>query len=272
MNIFNQILNQLFDYLFKPFDYFSPLVRLCLISAGAGILLIKLFGLFSNQEKIREAKNHISAHLLGVVLYKDDIRICLREQRRLLKANLLYMIHTLLPLLILVLLCIPILTQLNLRYGYRPLAVGEKANITVTTVDQPSSLTDVSIRSGGGLKAVTPPVRIKEHHEVVWKIEAIKEGKQEIQISLNGIGSTKRVDVGAGADKITPLRSNKLLDRFFHPGEEGFGKDSNIESIRISYSPRYILVFGHPFHWILIFCAVSMSSGLLFKRIFKVEI
>ncbi len=271
MNIFNQILNQIFDYLFKPFDFFSPLVRLCLISAGAGILFIRLFGLFSNQRKIREAKNHVSAHLLGVVLYKDDIRICLREQGRLLRANLVYMKQTLLPLLILAVLCIPLLTQLNLRYGYRPLAVGEKANITVTSVDRPS-LTNVSIRSGGGLKAVTPPVRIKEHNEVVWKIEAIKEGEQEIEISLNGIQSTKRVDVGSGADKITPLRSNKLLDRFFHPGEEGFGKDSNVESIRISYSPRYILVLDHPFHWILIFCAVSMSSGLLFKRILKVEI
>lgn len=260
-----------FDYLLKPFSPFPPYVGLCFISAITGIILLKLFGIFSNQVKIRESKDQIKAHLLGIVLYKDDIRTSLKIQVKMLGANFRYLRCSLLPLIILVLLCIPILGQLNIRYGYRAFAVGEKIKLFVH-LDNGSPLNDVSLETGEALKILTPPLRIKETGEVDWKLEAVKPGQHMVEISTSGRKYTKEIVVGSTIQKIIPNRSKSLIYGLLYPGDKLLPKKSQLNSIKVEYPSGYVSVFGHDLHWLLVFCVVSILSGLSFKRLLKVEI
>jgi hypothetical protein len=260
-----------FDYLLKPFGFFPPYVGLCFISAVIGILFLKLFGIFSNQVKIKGTKDQIKAYLLGIVLYRDDMRTSLKLQGKLLGANLKYLKHSFPSLLILVLFCIPILGQLNIRYGYRALAVGEKSILTIK-LDDASVLNDISINTSDGLRVLTPSLRIPETNEVDWKVQGLKPGRHVLEVSAPGGKHTKEIIVGSGAKGVFPNRSKSLLSSILYPGDRPLPKKSELKSIRVNYPKQYVNIFGYNFHWLLVFCVVSILSGLSFKPLLKVEI
>jgi hypothetical protein len=271
MELIIQAITVFFDYLLKPFSFFPPYVGLCFISAVTGVLFLKLFWLFSNQEKIRRAKGQIKAHLLGIVLYRDDMRTSLKLQAKLLNANLKYLTHSLPSLLILFLICIPILGQLNIRYGYRPLAVGEKLILTVQ-LDNASVLNNISITTADGLKVLTPPLRILKTGEVDWKLQGLKQGRHVVEVSTPRENYTKEIVVGSEENRIFPNRSKSLLSSILYPGDRLLPKRSELTSIKVNYPKHYVKIFSYDFHWLLVFCVVSILTGLSFKRVLKVEI
>jgi len=273
MNAIFEILTFSLDYMLKPFNTLPPSIGLCVISAITGIIMLKLYGIISNQKKIRVAKDQIKANLLGIVLYKDDIRTTLKLQGRLLLANIKYLKCSLLPLIILVLICIPILAQLNIRYGYRPFIVGEKIKL-FTKFDNNTILDDISIDVEDGLKILTPALRMEGAREVDWKLEALKPGNHKIKILVSGIYYTKEVIVGSvhSAQKLIPFRSKSIVSRILYPGEQPIPQKSIVNTIEIRYPHFHIGIFGYNLNWLVIFCVISILSGLLFKPLLKVEI
>jgi hypothetical protein len=272
MNSVVKIVSSVFDHLLKPFDMLPATFGLFLVSAVAGIILLKLFGLVSNQRKIKTVKNQIKAYLLGMVLYRDDIRIMLGMQGRMLWENLKYLRLSLVPLIVLVIVCLPLMAQLNARYGYAPFRANEKVQIFVQA-DEPSLLNGMSIHPGDGVNTISPALRIPEAKEADWRIEVATAGNHTIEISSNGKKFAKRIVVGDEAGKkITPVRSAGLLDNIFYPGEDFLPKESGLELIRVDYPSGKVDVFGYKMHWLWIFCIVSIVSALAFKRWLKVEI
>jgi uncharacterized membrane protein (DUF106 family) len=271
MEIILQTITKLFGYILKPFSALPPFVGLCFISAVTGVLLLKLYGLVSRQKKIRRAKDEINAHLLGIVLYKDDIRLCLKSQAKMLLANIKYLKQSLLPLVVLLVVCLPILGQLNLRYGYQPFNKGDKipiiANFTNTT-----DLTGISITTEDGLKVLTPALRIQELNQVVWKVQPLWPGTHKIEVGVAGSTYNKELVVGDTADKVSSVRLKSFLGSVLYPGENLLPEESPIDSIEVPYRGGSVKIFGHNFHWLLIFCVVSIIAGLSFKRILNVEI
>ena len=271
MDIALQGITKSFDYLLKPFRVFPPFVGLCVISAISGIILLKLYGLTSNQQKIRQAKDLIKAHLLGLVHYKDDMRISLSMQAKMLLANFRYFRTSLLPFAVLLVVCIPILGQLNARYGYQPFAVGDDIQVFVKISDK-RFLNNTSLRVGEGLKIITPALRIDKLNEVDWKIQALNPGTHKIDIRVAGENYSKEIVVAAKAENLTPIRPKSFLLSILYPGEDLLPSKSKVESIEVAYLSGSVQMFGYHFHWLLVFCIVSIISGLAFKRILKVEI
>jgi hypothetical protein len=261
----------LFDLVLKPFEYLPAWVGLAVISAIAGIVLLKLFGVFSNQMKIRKAKDEIKACLLGIALYRNDFRVMLRMQGKMLMANVRYLTASLPSILVLVVICVPLLGQLNVRYGYRPFAVNETFSLYVY-VDDKKHVNDISLKTNGAIKAVTPALRIKDTGEVDWKLEAETPGRCEIAISNSGHDYSKRITVGDHASRVEPLRTKSYFYALLYPGEELLPSESKIESVEIKYPGAEVNVFGYEMHWLWVFCVVSIASGLAFKRWLKVEI
>lgn len=97
--------------------------------------MLIIFRYTSNQEKIKETKDRIKAHLLEIRLFKDDLRILLSAQKSILLYNVNYMKHALKPMVFMIIPVAIILIQLDGWFGYRPLRLGESAIISVKLDD-----------------------------------------------------------------------------------------------------------------------------------------
>jgi hypothetical protein len=192
-------------------------------------------------------------------------------QGKIFLANFKYFQSSLLPFAVLLLACIPILGQLNTKYGYRPFAVGEEIKIFVDVEDD-VSLSDISIHPRDGIEVLTPALRIMELGEVDWKVRALTQGIHEIVINVAGEAYTKDIVVATEAGRLPPRRLKSFLLNILYPGDNLLSKEARLESIRVSYPPGSVQILGHRFHWLVVFCVVSILAGLALKRVLKVEI
>src|ERR1041385_1407826 len=135
VSIFNTALTFLFGLFYGSFKWLGPFWSLVALSILGGVLLVWIFGKVSNQDAIRRARNRLSAELIALRLFKDDLRVFFGVQGQVLVWTLKYLRHSLVPMLILMFPAMIILIQLNLHYGLRPLALGESALVKVKVRD-----------------------------------------------------------------------------------------------------------------------------------------
>src|SRR5258707_921288 len=129
--LLNAVLTFLFGLVHGAVKWLGPFWSLVVISALGGILLVWIFGKVSNQAAIQKTRNRLSAELIALRLFKDDLRVFFGIQFQVLVWTLKYLRHSLVPMLILMIPTIVILIQLNLHYGARPLRVGEDTLVKV---------------------------------------------------------------------------------------------------------------------------------------------
>src|SRR5882762_9242188 len=162
--LLNTVLTFLFGLVHGAVKWLGPFWSLFVISALGGILLVWIFGKVSNQAAIQKTRNRLSAELIALRLFKDDLRVFFGIQGQVLVWTLKYLRHSLVPMLILMVPALIILIQLNLHYGLRPLAIGESALVKVKLRD-PAALTsgaEVTLQAPPNLKVETRGVRIAE--------------------------------------------------------------------------------------------------------------
>src|SRR5436190_19748993 len=170
--IFNTVLTFLFGLFYGALKWLGPFWSLVGLSILGGILLVWIFGKVSNQDAIKRARNRLSAELIALRLFKDDLRIFFGVQGHVLVWTVKYLKHSLVPMLILMGPAMIILIQLNLHYALRPLAIGESALVKVKLRDS------AALASGGefilqappNLKVETQGVRIGDLKEISWRI------------------------------------------------------------------------------------------------------
>ena len=97
--------------------------------------MVWIFGKVSNQDAIQRTRDRLSAELIALRLFKDDLRIFFGIRSQVLAWTLKSLRHSLVPMLILMVPTMIILIQLNLHYGSRPLRVGEMTLVKVKLRD-----------------------------------------------------------------------------------------------------------------------------------------
>jgi hypothetical protein len=130
MTTLNRVLTTIFDVLTWPLSWMPPLAGLVILSVLTGILFLLVFPHVSNQGAIKRTKDAIKARLLEIRLFKDDLMLVLRATGRILVSNGLYLWHNLRAMVILLVPFCLILFQLNARYAYGPLKVGDRTLLT----------------------------------------------------------------------------------------------------------------------------------------------
>ena len=266
-----QMLISVFGIPFKPLNTLPSTFGLYLISVVMGMVLLKLFGLFSNQGKIREVKDQIKAHLLAIVIYKDDFRIGLKSQWLMLLENFRYLRYTLFPLTLSIMISIPILGQLNSRYGYQPFDVGDEIQLTVLA-GKKTVLNRISIKPIPGIEIISPPMRIKDLHEVSWKLRARQPGTHSLKITVGNKDYRKAIVVGNNERLLAPYRLKSFFKTIIYPGETILPNNSELEAIQIDYAGLKMNFLVFKTHWLIPFCIVSILSGLLFKQFLRIEL
>ena len=272
-SIINLIGSGLVEAVLFPFRRLDPVWGLTAISLLSGLFFLMIFKWTSNQDAIHAAKQRVKAHLLELLLFADDMVLTLRAQRDLFLANGNYIRHTLRPMVILLVPVVLLLVQLDVRFGIRPLDVGETALVQVRLSPTVPAATEPVLRVPEGLALTSPALRIPSEREVDWRVRADAPGEYQLRVEVDGRYVDKRIRVeGPLAPVSYEIRQPSLLSTLANPAERPIEADSPIQSIRIDYPPRDVEVFGWSMHWLVFFVVVSIVPAYAVKGLFGVEV
>lgn len=267
------LIHSFFDFTMIPFQTIAPLWALTLFSFLAGLLMLLVFRYTSDQERIRETKNAIKARLLELWIFRDDVRITLSAQGKLLLLNGRYLKLALKPMMVMIVPLALIVISLEGWFGYRPLRPGETVIVSMQVSDGVLGLLEnASLYASNGVKVETPPLRISMAKEVDWRIRADAPGTHKVTLDLSGYRLEKQVVVLEGLVRVSPSRfASTFWQTLLYPGEPPIPKEFGIERIDISYPTRFIKIFRWEIHWLVVFFVLSIVFAFAFKRAFRVE-
>src|SRR5215467_8226436 len=166
-------------------NFFSisvPAALVILISIVIGLLMVVLFRYTSNQKAIRIAKDQLKAHLLAVRLYQDQLPVVLASYGRILRGTGRYLRLAFTPLLIVIVPLTFLIVQLDRYFGWTPLAPGQSFLVTARA-NTAENLDTLALQLPEELKTTAPPVHIPADKQVVWRVEAAKNGAYDLKIS-----------------------------------------------------------------------------------------
>jgi hypothetical protein len=275
VSIFNSAVTFLFGLAYEPLKWLGPLWSMVILSWLAGILIIWVFGKVSNQDAIHRTRDRLSAELIGLRLFKDDLRVFFGIQGQVLVWTAKYLRHSLVPMVILMVPTILILIQLNSHYDVRPLRVGEQALVKVKLRD-PATLargTDISLSSPDNLKIEAGGVRIETLKEICWRVRGVSPGRFDLTVSDGQEKVTKRAAVGGRMEGVSSLRTGgHWLTSLLYPSEAPIPSQSAFESIEILYPALDIFILGKHVNWLVLFLVLSLGFGYACKGFLGVQI
>lgn len=270
----NSFFCTLFDIFIYPVSSFSKEVQILYVSFISGIIFLLIYGKISNQKGIKETKRKVMAYVLEVALYRHSIKVCLKSQLNLLIQGAKYVSFALIPLCVLMVPCILIMAQLNLHYESRGLRYDEEAIVEVKAKDD-IQLENFSLEGKYGV--ISPALRVDDDGKIFWKIKNNNKNRElkEVKFLLKEEDSQSSFPVYFDYNN-APLFSNftqsKLLS-FLYPSKFKFINDKvSVEELKIYYPSSYQYYFGKKINWLIVFLIVSILSGFLASKIFKIEI
>ena len=244
---------------------------LLLINDPGALLALTVFRYTSNQDGIQRAKDRIWAHILEMRLYKDDFLVSLRAQGSILRHNVSYLGHALVPMAVMIIPFTLMLIQIESRFAFRGLEPGESALLTLTLDGgEPVSQIPVELRVPPGLARETPPLRIDQTGQVVWRLRAVEPGEHELHIAVVDDAIEKRVRVGMnGARVATDLFRAGDWATLLYPQEPPLPAGGPAASLQLGY-PRALGEFAGLSTATWIFFASSMLFGFALRGLFGV--
>lgn len=242
---------------------------LTLLSAIAGVGMLIAFRYTSNQAAIGRARDEITANLLALKLYKDEMRVVFRSQRRLLGALLRLQWHMLRPVLILLLPMLLMLGQMGVRYQWRPLHPGEQTLLTLHLKAGTPAVPDATLEPNPGVADAVGPVA--GSGRLVWRIRGGAPGRHTLHFNVSGATIEKQLDIGDGFQRVSADRpGRRWTSQILHPVEPPLPADFPVQSIEIAYGGIHSWIYGANW-WVLYFFVISMAFALLLKPVFKVR-
>ena len=273
MHLINVIGGLLVDALIYPLRNLDPAWSLTVLSLLTGLLFLLIFKWMSNQEALHEAKQHVKAHLLELVLFAHDMVLSLRAQRDLFLANLRYIRYTLKPIAVLLVPVILLLIQLDVRYAARPLDIGETTLLRVRLAPTVPADTQPDLVLPDGIALDAPPLYIPSEREMDWRLRAEAPGDHVVRVSVGDHDVAKRIRVGGTLRAVAAeVRQPSLFSTIGNPAESPLDADSPIQAIMVDYPARVVKVFGLDVHWLVIFFVMSVGPAYLVKGLFGVEV
>lgn len=266
----NNLMNALFRPLAGVMEAVPGWVSNLIFSGIVGVVALVLFKYTSNQDAIGKVRDNIKAQMLAMKLFKDSMSVTLIVQGRMFKGAMLMLLHSLRPMLVMIIPFSLVLAQLGLWYQARPLMPGEQMVITIEVA--PDVIGDVKLESLPGAKITAGPVTAIDKNEINYKVEATEIGRHVIVFQIGDQTFTKDMVVGEGIMRLNPVRPGVDIAKILmYPDEEPFAADSPVKSISLQYPDRISLTSGTDW-WIAYFFVASLIIALIFKPMLKVKI
>jgi hypothetical protein len=270
-SLLNRLLNGLFDLLLWPVGWLPVWVQAVVVALPASAFALLVFRWVSNQEGIETAKDRIKAHLLELRLFSDDLIVTLRAQGKILRYNLTYLRHALLPMAVMIGPFILMLIQLESRFAYRGLELGDSTILTVEVEGEPPvSQRLARLELPSGVLAETPALRVDQRAEIVWRLGAGVAGRHLIAVEVDDARAERHLAVSSGRSGVSPsvYRPNDL-STLLYPVEPPLPGDSPIRAIHLTY-PRDRAEFGGLSSASWIFFGATLVFGFALRGPFGV--
>jgi len=201
-------MNALGKVILSPIGNMPGWLSNTLIAILTGIPLLVIYKYTSNQRAIGRTRDNIKANMLALKLYKDSLRVTFQAQGRVFGGSLLLLVHSIIPMMVMIVPVCLLLGQMGLWYQFRPLLPGEQAIVTLK-LNQPANSTwpDVQFEVISGASVVVGPCRVnKEKQEIWWKIQASEKGQHQLLFNVNGQQFRKELAIGDGFMRLSAKR------------------------------------------------------------------
>ena len=242
-----------------------------LISCLAGVGMLYMFKLTSNQKAIGRVRDGIKADLLTMKLFKDSLPVTLAAQGRLLGGAGALFVNSLIPLAVMMVPICLLLSQMGLWYQFAPLPADGQA-VVVMKLAADGDMPTVTMQGSDAYEVVAGPLRAPAGHEVWWEIRGRQPGQHQMTFDVGGEQITKSLSVGEGLMRVSKLRPDRtFMDVLLHPGEPSFQADSPVQWIDIQYGLRDSWTSGAD-NWVIFFFIASLVFALAFKGVLGVRI
>jgi uncharacterized membrane protein (DUF106 family) len=266
----NRVMNALFVPLSGMIEAMPGWLSNLIFSGIIGVVALVLFKYTSNQDAIGKVRDNIKAQMLALKLFKDSIAVTLNIQAHLFKGALLLLLHSLRPMLVMIIPFSLVLAQLGLWYQAKPFAPGDQTILTIQV--DPAVIKDVTLENFPGAKIIAGPVIAIDKNEINYKIQATDIGTHEIVFQIADQKFTKEMIVGDGLIRVSPVRPGAQFGKMLmYPDENPFTADSPVKSISLDYPDRISKTSGTDW-WIGYFFVMSLVIALIFKPMLKVKI
>ncbi|MHC4394417.1 MAG: hypothetical protein ACYS1A_02060 [Planctomycetota bacterium] len=244
-----------------------------IISAIMAVLLLINYKYTSNQRALGRVRDNIKADMLALKLFKDSILVTLQSEGRLFKGALLVLLHSIRPILVMIVPISLLVAQLGLWYQTRPLLPTEETVVIMKLNDKiESPLFNFSIEATDAIEVTAGPVRILSKHQICWKIRALESGYHRVIFRVGQEQIEKQLAIGDGFMRVSAERPGwHWADILLNPLEKPLTRDSIVQSISINYPDRLSRTSGTDW-WLIYFIVATFVFALLFKPFLKVRI
>ena len=267
----NTAANALCAFAFAPVAVLPAWLSLTLISAVLGVVIFVMFMFTANRKAFSAVIDKIAASILAVFLFRDNIRVTMRSEARLLACSVRLLWHSLVPVLIMSVPLVFVLAQMAAWYQYRPPVPGSETVLVRMQLQEPAGQwPEIGIENSAAVRVVTGPVRVFSRGEAYWEIEPLQPGEHELAFRVGGRAYAKTFGAGEGFMRLNPKRSSGWADLLLFPLEKPLPDDAPVRSIQIDYPSRASRLYGTDW-WVLYFCIASMVCALLSKPFIKIR-
>ena len=253
----NAILNTIGDAMWATVSFLPPVLAIFVLSVliAAGSLFV--FKWTSNQEKIRRAKGPMKAHLLGIFLFRHDLRLVFRSLFSALGTSLANLRFLAVPMAVMIVPLIVIFVQLELRLGATGLAP-EATTVLRVHLRPGADLSAVALEAPSGLVVDSPGVRVSDPvrglREVDFRLKGAEAGRYDLTVASASGAVTKEVAVGPVAGVISPVRETAGIGAvLFAPGEAALPADGDVVKIELAYDAAVYPFLGIDWAWWVLF-------------------
>jgi hypothetical protein len=268
----NGRLGALFDVLLVPLADVTPWVCLGLFSLVSSVGILLLFKATSDQKAVADVKRRIHACLFEIRLMRDDAGAILRAQAEMLRHQGRYLRLGVLPLVLAALVLVPVIAQLQFRYGYQGLAPGHETIVTVRVKQAgATSRPDARLDAPAGVTVASSAVWLPALRELCWRVRAERPGSYRLTVHIGGETLEKSLVVSNRWERRSPVRLEPgLLGQILYPAEDPLPGQSTVESIAVAYPSGAVPLFGLQAHWLVIFFVLSAVFTLALRSPLRV--
>ena len=275
MRWLNAVLGGLVSAVLYPFRGLPPIVGLTFVALLTSVAILLVFRATSDQKALRRVKNLITAGILEILLFRDDLRAVVRAQWDIFRHSLTYMRLSLVPMLWVIVPIVLLMIQLQFHYGYRSLQPGESAIVKATLAGEAGLIKfgELKLNVDGGLEVETPLLLLPAEQEADWRIGALSDGSHELSLEVDGLELVKSVIVGRHSGTISPRRpSASLLDQLLYPVEPPVPGDASVAAIEVAYPTGTVSFLGWDTHWMIVFFILTIVIAFALQKPLRVTI
>lgn len=253
------------DLLIWPFEGLGPFVTLVAISLITAVAILYVVRWTTPARWIVRARSQIAAAIYEVRLFLDSpVRVIL-AQGRLLGYSAVYILALMPALIVMSLPMGLIYLQLDNRYGFEPVAVGEPV---VLEVRVSGGTGDVGVDTGDRAELTAPPVRDPAGGAVYFRLVVREPGSLSVSVTAGGDSATKRI-VAEPDQAASPVRTRGWA-MWWVPTDEPPLSGDRIQSIEIDQRGSSVDVLRMP--WWLFWLILATVLALVLRKPFRVTL